>query len=116
MIAMTSETIEQPTSAFRRRGCLFYLKRGLVGLLMLLVGIPVVGMIYQAAAEASDRQAYPPPGQMAEGRWTYDAPPLYGRGWPDHCPGSRGIQFFIRMVLGAAAAKRPFEKSKYAIN
>ncbi len=64
MIAMPRNTIEQPTSDFRRRGCLFYLKRGLVGLLILLVGIPVIGMIYQAAAEASDRRAYPPPGQM----------------------------------------------------
>lgn len=48
----------------RQRGFLFYVKRALLVLIILLVGIPLTGVIYQAAAEASDRQAYPPPGQM----------------------------------------------------
>jgi pimeloyl-ACP methyl ester carboxylesterase len=48
----------------RKRGCLFYVKRGLLALVILTVGIPVAGVMYQSAAEASDRQAYPPPGQM----------------------------------------------------
>ena len=64
MIETTGETIKQPTSEPGKRGCLFYVKRGLMTLIILLVGIPVVGMIFQAAAEASDRQAYPPPGHM----------------------------------------------------
>jgi hypothetical protein len=64
MIATTGETIKQPTSVSRQRGCLFYIKRGLIALAILLVGIPALGMTYQMVAEASDRQAYPAPGQM----------------------------------------------------
>ncbi len=63
-VTSASESTVQSGTASRKRGCLFYVKRGLLVLIILLVGIPVVGMIYQAAAESSDRQTYPPPGQL----------------------------------------------------
>ena len=60
----TSESNEQLTSKSRRRGCLFYVKRGLLTLVALLVAIPVLGIVYQSAAEASDQRSYPPLGQI----------------------------------------------------
>ena len=56
--------MQQPASRSGRRGCLFYVRRILLVLLALVVAIPILGIICEAAAEASDRQAYPPPGQM----------------------------------------------------
>ena len=47
-----------------RRGCLFYVKRGLLALVVLIIGLSLLGFVYQTAAEASDRDAYLPPGQM----------------------------------------------------
>jgi pimeloyl-ACP methyl ester carboxylesterase len=37
-----------------------------VTLVVLLVAIPLLGIVYQRSAEASDRNAYPPPGQMVD--------------------------------------------------
>jgi pimeloyl-ACP methyl ester carboxylesterase len=51
-------------TASKKHGCLFFLKRGLLVLVILLIGVPMAGATYQVIAEASDRQAYPPPGQM----------------------------------------------------
>lgn len=47
----------------RKRGCLTYVKRGLIILVALLIVIPLLGTVYQAVAESSDRQTYLPPGQ-----------------------------------------------------
>jgi pimeloyl-ACP methyl ester carboxylesterase len=52
--------------ASNRRGCLFQLGRGLLVLVVLLAACNLLGLIYQQAAEASDRQAYPPPGQLID--------------------------------------------------
>jgi pimeloyl-ACP methyl ester carboxylesterase len=46
----------------RGRGCL----RWLGGLVLLVLGLILVGIIYESAAEAADLQAYPPPGQMVD--------------------------------------------------
>ena len=50
----------------RKRGCLFYVRRGLLALVLLLVALPILGIVYQQAAEASDRQTYPAPGQQVD--------------------------------------------------
>lgn len=59
-----NETKVQSQISQSKRGCQFYIKRGLLVLVILLIGVPVAGATYQMIAEASDRQAYPPPGQM----------------------------------------------------
>lgn len=46
----------------RGRGCLLWLGAGLV----LLLGLMLIGPIYESKAEAADAQAYPPPGQMVD--------------------------------------------------
>lgn len=55
----------QTTSA-HTRGCLFYVKRGLLAAIILLVVLSLVGFIYENAAEIRDQEAYPPPGQMID--------------------------------------------------
>jgi pimeloyl-ACP methyl ester carboxylesterase len=50
--------------AQRNPGCLFYIQRGLKALVILIAALALLGLVYQSAAEASDREAYPPPGQM----------------------------------------------------
>ena len=61
---VASESITQPQTASRKRGVGFYIKRGLLIILLLLVVIPLLGMAYQVVAEASDKASYLPPGQM----------------------------------------------------
>jgi pimeloyl-ACP methyl ester carboxylesterase len=46
----------------RGRGCLLWLGRGLAALL----GLMLVGYIYEGIAEAADAKAYPPPGQLVD--------------------------------------------------
>jgi pimeloyl-ACP methyl ester carboxylesterase len=50
------------TSRRRGRGCLFWLGAGLAALL----GLALVGYIYESLAEAADAKAYPPPGQLVD--------------------------------------------------
>ncbi|HSL43905.1 MAG TPA: alpha/beta hydrolase, partial [Anaerolineales bacterium] len=50
------------TSKHRGRGCLLWLGVGLASLL----GLMLVGYIYETIAEAADAKAYPPPGQMVD--------------------------------------------------
>lgn len=44
------------------RGCLTWLGR----IMLLLIGLSLVGYIYEPIAEAADAKAYPPPGQMVD--------------------------------------------------
>ena len=46
----------------RRRGCLVWL--GWIA--ALIIGLMVLGAIYESVAEASDAKAYPPPGQLVD--------------------------------------------------
>ena len=48
----------------RRRGCLFYVKRGLKWLAIGLIALIGLGMIVQAIATESDRRTYTPIGQL----------------------------------------------------
>jgi pimeloyl-ACP methyl ester carboxylesterase len=50
------------TSRRGGRGCLWWLGAGLA----FLVGLILVGYIYESMAEAADRKAYPPPGQLVD--------------------------------------------------
>ena len=50
------------TSRRRGRGCLWWLGRGLATLL----GLMLVGYIYESLAEAADAKAYPPPGELVD--------------------------------------------------
>jgi pimeloyl-ACP methyl ester carboxylesterase len=50
------------TSTRRGRGCLWWLGAGLVSLL----GLLLLGAIYESLAEAADAKAYPPPGQLVD--------------------------------------------------
>jgi pimeloyl-ACP methyl ester carboxylesterase len=47
-----------------RRGCLFYVKRGLIGFGLVLIALVVLGVVFQALAVQLDKQNYPPPGQL----------------------------------------------------
>ena len=51
-----------PTSKRRGRGCLLWLGASLAALL----GLALVGYIYEPMAEAADAKAYPPPGQLVD--------------------------------------------------
>lgn len=51
-----------PTSKRRGRGCLLWLGASLA----LLLGLMVIGYIYESIAEAADAKAYPPPGQLVD--------------------------------------------------
>ena len=46
----------------RRRGCLIWLGR----ISALIIGLMVLGAIYESRAEASDAKTYPPPGQLVD--------------------------------------------------
>lgn len=49
-----------------KRGCLFYLKRGLIGLLICIIGLPTVGVAYEAVMAAGDADRYPTPGRLID--------------------------------------------------
>jgi pimeloyl-ACP methyl ester carboxylesterase len=61
--AQSSAIVQQPQN---RRGCLFYLKRGLAVFVVLIIGLSLLGFVYETAAEAGDRQTYLPPGQILD--------------------------------------------------
>ena len=50
------------SSKSKGRGCLIWLGR----IAVLVVGLALVGYIYEPMAEAADAKAYPPPGQMVD--------------------------------------------------
>ena len=49
-------------SKSKGRGCLTWLGR----IMLLIIGLALVGYIYEPIAEAADAKAYPPPGQMVD--------------------------------------------------
>lgn len=63
---LPTATDPQSPAARPRRGCLFQVGRALLVLVVLLVACNLLGLIYQQVAEASDRQAYPPLGQLID--------------------------------------------------
>ncbi|MFN8597929.1 MAG: alpha/beta hydrolase [Anaerolineae bacterium] len=61
---MSDPTRLEPTSTPKpqRQGCLVWLSR----LALVLIGLALVGAIYESASEAADSQIYPPPGQLVD--------------------------------------------------
>src|SRR5512133_2063465 len=57
---MPNNSLQTPKR--RGRGCLLWLG----AILLLVVGLVLVGAIYESVAEASDVRAYPPAGQMVD--------------------------------------------------
>jgi hypothetical protein len=61
----SSDATNTPTlSKKSRRGCLFYVKRGLKWFGIALIALIVLGVIYQVIATETDRRAYLPSGQL----------------------------------------------------
>src|SRR5215213_9404043 len=56
----------QRRDARRRRGFFFWVRRVVLVLLTVLVGLGGAGAIYQTIATAQDNAAYPAPGQMVD--------------------------------------------------
>src|SRR5574341_2344889 len=49
-----------------RRGCLFTIKRVLKWLGIAILGLALVGVVYQLIATEIDKRNFPPPGQMVD--------------------------------------------------
>jgi hypothetical protein len=58
-ITSSSGTTGQPHSTRRRKGLGFWLRRVLLGLVIILVALATMGAIYQAVATAIDQRTYP---------------------------------------------------------
>ncbi|MEG7688963.1 hypothetical protein U2044_15330, partial [Listeria monocytogenes] len=52
--------------ARKHRGIWFWVKRGLLGLLLFLIALPLTGLAFNAVASENDRRNYPPPGQLVD--------------------------------------------------
>jgi pimeloyl-ACP methyl ester carboxylesterase len=67
IMATTTSRIEvttKPLTGQNKRGCLFYIKRGLLALFILIVALPAAGFLYETVMAAGDDQRFPPPGQL----------------------------------------------------
>ncbi|MCL4247997.1 MAG: alpha/beta hydrolase [Anaerolineae bacterium] len=64
VLASTSHTGEYVTGDVRKRGCLFYVKRGLKWLAIILVVLVLLGVGYQTLATELDRRNFTPRGQL----------------------------------------------------
>jgi pimeloyl-ACP methyl ester carboxylesterase len=62
----TPDTIAPTQRRQRKNGFVFWIRRVLLGLLALLVGLAAIGASYQAVATAKDQQTYLPPGQLVD--------------------------------------------------
>jgi pimeloyl-ACP methyl ester carboxylesterase len=65
-VASASETPVQAQNDQRKRGCLFYIKRGLLVVVVLIVGLPLFGFTYEVIMAPGDAERYPPIGQMVD--------------------------------------------------
>ena len=82
-----SQIGKKRTSKRRGRGCLQWLGGGLA----VLLGIALIGYIYEPIAEAADAKAYPPPGQLVD---------VGGYRLHIHCTGSGSPTVVIDAGLG----------------
>src|ERR671910_3425386 len=60
------QTEQQSQGTPRRRGPGFWIRRGLVWLVVGLLALAVIGAIYQAVATQIDQRTYSPPGEMVD--------------------------------------------------
>ena len=63
-VTSVSKTPIEPQSESRKRGCLFYVKRGLLGVVVLLIALVLLGVSYQTVATERDKHNYAPRGQL----------------------------------------------------
>jgi len=63
-VTSPSGIIEQPTNQSHKRGCLFYVKRGLKWFGIVLVALIILGVAYQTIATELDKGTYAPRGQL----------------------------------------------------
>ena len=82
-----NQSTTKRTSRGRGRGCLFWLGIGLATLL----GLALVGYIYEPVAEAADAKAYPPPGELVD---------VGGHRLHIHCTGAGSPTVVIEAGLG----------------
>lgn len=64
MSSISSSINIQSEAVPHKRGCLFYVKRGLLVLVILIIALPLTGFAYESLMAPGDDQRYPPPGQM----------------------------------------------------
>ena len=64
--AVSTDPTSQPKAASRKRGCLFYVRRGLLAIVAIVVVLVLLGFGYQSIAVELDKRNYPPPGQLYE--------------------------------------------------
>ncbi|MEZ4672549.1 MAG: alpha/beta hydrolase [Anaerolineae bacterium] len=64
-ITTSAETTLSETTA-RKRGCLFYVKRGLLAVVILIIALPLFGFTYEKIMAPGDAGRYPPIGQMVD--------------------------------------------------
>ena len=88
-----------PTSRRRGRGCVSWLGASLASLL----GLLLVGYIYEPFAEAPDAKAYPPPGHLVD---------VGGYRLHIHCTGSGGPTVVIEAGLGDWSTSWGFVQSE----
>lgn len=65
-LAVKANHKSEQARPIRKRGCLFWLGRGLLTAFILLLGVALVSAGFEAVAARADRLAYPPPGQMVD--------------------------------------------------
>src|SRR5689334_19724095 len=58
------EVTANSRSLSNKRGCLFYIKHGLLALIILLIALPAAGFLYETVMAAGDDQRFPPTGQL----------------------------------------------------
>ncbi len=70
MSAITSSINTRSQMRYNQRGCLYYVKRGLVGLVALLITLPITGFLYESVMSPGDLAWFPALGAMlqVEGR------------------------------------------------
>jgi len=65
-MAIQGDQKPEATDSVRRKGCLFWLGRGLLAAGILLLGVALVSASFEAAAARTDRRTHPPPGQLVD--------------------------------------------------
>ncbi len=96
-----NERGKTPASKDRGKGCLFWLGAGLASLL----GLMVIGSIYESRAEAADARTYPPPGQLVD---------VGGHRLHIHCTGTGSPTVVIEAGLGDWSTSWGFVQSEVA--
>jgi pimeloyl-ACP methyl ester carboxylesterase len=93
----------EPASRRRGRGCLLWLGAGLASML----GLLLIGYIYEPVAEAADAKTYPPPGELVD---------VGGHRLHIYCTGSGSPTVVIEAGLGDWSTSWGFVQSEVAKN